>query len=214
MAKQKIAAIPSIRRLPSYLNIIRQSRDEGNEYISGTVIAQELHLEPIQVRKDLAITGIVGKPKKGYPVVALMAAIERFLRWDHVQEAVLIGAGNLGTALSGYPEFQYHGLKICAAFDQDPAKVGKTIHGVPIYPIDGLGDKIAALGARIAILTVPSAHAQTVADSLVAAGITAIWNFTNVKLKVPDEVVVQKEDLTSGYAMLCVMMNANKHEPD
>ncbi len=214
MAKQKIAAIPSIRRLPSYLNIIRQSRDEGNEYISGTVIAQELHLEPIQVRKDLAITGIVGKPKKGYPVVALMAAIERFLGWDHVQEAVLIGAGNLGTALSGYPEFQYHGLKICAAFDQDPAKVGKTIHGVPIYPIDGLGDKIAALGARIAILTVPSAHAQTVADSLVAAGITAIWNFTNVKLKVPDEVVVQKEDLTSGYAMLCVMMNANKHEPD
>lgn len=212
MAKQKIAAIPSIRRLPSYLNIIRQSRDEGNEYISGTVIAQELHLEPIQVRKDLAITGIVGKPKKGYPVVALMAAIERFLGWDLVQEAVLVGAGNLGTALSGYPEFQYHGLKICAAFDQDPSKVGKTIHGVPIYPIDGLKERIAGLGARIAILTVPSAHAQAVADALVAAGITAIWNFTNVKLKVPDEVVVQKEDLTSGYAMLCVMMNANKHE--
>ncbi len=212
MAKQKIAAIPSIRRLPSYLNIIRQSRDEGNEYISGTVIAQELHLEPIQVRKDLAITGIVGKPKKGYPVVALMAAIERFLGWDLVQEAVLVGAGNLGTALSGYPEFQFHGLKICAAFDQDPAKVGKTIHGVPIYPIDSIKERIAELGAHIAILTVPSAHAQTVADALVAAGITAIWNFTNVKLKVPDEVVVQKEDLTSGYAMLCVMMNAKKHE--
>lgn len=212
MAKQKISAVPSIRRLPSYLHIIRQSKDEGNEYISGTVIAQELHLEPIQVRKDLAITGIVGKPKKGYPVVALMAAIEHFLGWDEIQQAILVGAGNLGTALSGYPEFQYHGLHICAAFDQDPAKIGKNIHGVPIYPLDTLPVQVRSLGAKIAILTVPSVHAQSVADQLVAAGIDAIWNFTNVKLKVPEHVLVQKEDLTSGYAMLCVMMNVRKHE--
>lgn len=211
MAKQKISAVPSIRRLPSYLHIIRQSKEEGNEYISGTVIAQELHLEPIQVRKDLAITGIVGKPKKGYPVVALMAAIEHFLGWDEVQQAVLIGAGNLGTALSGYQEFQYHGLHICAAFDQDPSKIGKSIHGVPVFSLETMSIQIPNLGATIAILTVPSIHAQDVTDKLVAAGITAIWNFTNVKLRVPDTVVVQKEDLTSGYAMLCVMMNTRKH---
>ena len=214
MAKQKIAAIPSIRRLPSYLHIIRQSKDEGHEYISGTVIAQELHLEPIQVRKDLAITGIVGKPKKGYPVVALMAAIEHFLGWDEIQEAVLVGAGNLGTALSGYPEFQYHGLNICAAFDQDPAKIGKMIHGVPVFSLETLPEQVRNLHAHIAILTVPSAHAQAVTDQLVAGGISAIWNFTNVKLKVPDSVIVQKEDLTSGYAMLCVMMNARKHDTE
>lgn len=212
MTKQKIAAVPSIRRLPSYLHIIRQSKDEGNEYISGTVIAQELHLEPIQVRKDLAITGIVGKPKKGYPVIALMAAIEHFLGWDEMQQAILVGAGNLGTALTGYPEFQYHGLNICAAFDQDPAKIGKRIHGVPIFSLETLPEQIKNLQAKIAILTVPSAHAQGVTDIMVGAGITAIWNFTNVKLKVPDNVLVQKEDLTSGYAMLCVMMNARKHE--
>jgi redox-sensing transcriptional repressor len=214
MTKQKISAVPSIRRLPSYLHIIRQSKDEGNEYISGTVIAQELHLEPIQVRKDLAITGIVGKPKKGYPVVALMAAIEHFLGWDEMQQAILVGAGNLGTALTGYPEFQYHGLNICAAFDQDPAKIGKRIHGVPIFSLETLPEQIKNLQAKIAILTVPSAHAQGVTDIMVGAGITAIWNFTNVKLKVPDNVLVQKEDLTSGYAMLCVMMNARKHEND
>jgi redox-sensing transcriptional repressor len=214
MTKQKISAVPSIRRLPSYLHIIRQSKDEGNEYISGTVIAQELHLEPIQVRKDLAITGIVGKPKKGYPVVALMAAIEHFLGWDEMQQAILVGAGNLGTALTGYPEFQYHGLNICAAFDQDPAKIGKRIHGVPIFSLETLPEQIKNLQAKIAILTVPSAHAQGVTDIMVGAGITAIWNFTNVKLKVPDNVLVQKEDLTSGYAMLCVMMNTRKHEND
>jgi redox-sensing transcriptional repressor len=214
MSKQKIAAVPSIRRLPSYLHIIRQSKDEGNEYISGTVIAQELHLEPIQVRKDLAITGIVGKPKKGYPVVALMAAIEHFLGWDEIQQAVLVGAGNLGTALSGYQEFQYHGLHICAAFDQDPFKIGKSIHGVPVFSLETLPIQVKNLGAKIAILTVPSTYAQDVCDVLVAAGITAIWNFTNVKLKVPETVLVQKEDLTSGYAMLCVMMNVRKHESD
>jgi len=211
MIKQKIAAIPSIRRLPSYLHIIRQSKNEGNEYISGTVIALELHLEPIQVRKDLAITGIAGKPKKGYPVLELFAAIEHFLGWDEMQQAVLIGAGNLGTALTGYPEFKYHGLNICAAFDQDPSKIGKTIHEVPIFSLETLPVQIQNLKARIAILTVPSAHAQAITDQLVASGITAIWNFTNVKLKVPETILVQKEDLTSGYAMLCVMMNARKH---
>ncbi len=211
MAKQKISAAPSIRRLPSYLHIIRQARDDGQEYISGTVIAQELHLEPIQVRKDLAITGIVGKQKKGYPIVALMAAIEHFLGWDEMQQAVLIGAGNLGTALAGYQEFHYHGLNICAAFDQDTAKIGKSIHGVPVFSLKTLPEQIRNLGAKIAILTVPSANAQAVTDQLVEAGITAIWNFTNIKLKVPDSIIVQKEDLTSGYAMLSVMMNVRKH---
>ncbi len=212
MAKHKITAIPSIRRLPSYLHIIRQSREEGQEYISGTVIAQELHLEPIQVRKDLAITGIVGKPKKGYPVVALMAAIEHFLGWDEIQQAVLIGAGNLGTALAGYQEFHYHGLHICAAFDRDTSKIGTSIHGVPVFSLETLPIQIRNLKATIAILTVPSSNAQEITDILVGAGISAIWNFTNVKLKVPETVVVQKEDLTSGYAMLCVMMNASRHE--
>jgi redox-sensing transcriptional repressor len=143
-----------------------------------------------------------------------MAAIEHFLGWDEIQQAVLIGAGNLGTALAGYQEFQYHGLHICAAFDQDPLKIGKSIHGVPVFSLNTIPEQIRNLGANIAILTVPSANAQEITDRLVGAGINAIWNFTNVKLKVPDSVLVQKEDLTSGYAMLCVMMNVRKHEAD
>lgn len=210
MAKQRIAAAPSVRRLPSYLHIIRQAQSEGVEFISGTVIANELNLEPIQVRKDLAITGIIGKPKKGYPTVALIAAIEHFLGWDDVQDAVLIGAGNLGTALSGYQEFQYHGLNIQAAFDSDKNKVGTKIHGVPVLAIDTLELQIKHFEAKIAILTVPSSQAQLITDKLINAGIKAIWNFTNVKLKVPQDVVVQKEDLTSGYAMLCVKMKSFK----
>ncbi|MDR2785645.1 MAG: redox-sensing transcriptional repressor Rex [Treponema sp.] len=207
MVKPKIAAAPSIRRLPSYLYVIKRLQQEGDEYISGTVIAQELNLEPIQVRKDMALTGIIGKPKKGYPITPLIAAIERFLRWDSIQDAVLVGAGNLGTALIGHREFQIHGLNIVAAFDRNPKKCGTVIHGVTVLPVDTMEIQIRSFGVKIAILTVPSSSAQEAADILIRAGIEGIWNFTNIKLKVPDNVVVQKEDLSSGYAMLCVAMS-------
>jgi len=210
MTKQKISAAPSIRRLPSYLHIIKQAQHDSHEYISGTVIAQELRLEPIQVRKDLAITGIIGKPKKGYPVNALITAIEHFLDWDSRRDAVLVGVGNLGSALMGYQEFKSHGLNIVAAFDRDPEKIGNVIHGVPIISIDSMEQRIRESGITIALLTVPSPFAQEATDIMVRSGIQAIWNFTNTKLKVPDRVVVQKEDLSSGYAMLCVMLNTAK----
>ncbi|MGP1431099.1 MAG: redox-sensing transcriptional repressor Rex [Treponema sp.] len=207
MKRIKIPAVPSIRRLPSYLHIVKQAQADGNQYISGTVIAEELHLEPIQVRKDLAITGIIGKPKKGYPVDELVAAIEHFLRWDIQQKAILIGAGNLGTALTGYQGFRDHGLDICAAFDNDKKKIGKKIHGIPIFGMKDLAEQIQVLQPALAILTAPSPSAQTIANQLIEAGIDAIWNFTNVKIKAPAEVLVQQEDLTSGYALLGVMMN-------
>jgi redox-sensing transcriptional repressor len=206
MIKRKVSAAPSVRRLPSYLHLIRQLEGEGGSYISGTFIAQELNLEPIQVRKDLAITGITGKPKKGYPVKALINAIEEFLGWDVPRNAVLVGAGNLGTALLGYQEFQRHGLNIIAAFDKNPQKIGTTVHGVPVLPVDALDVQVRGFGVKTAILTVPSPFAQETADILIKAGVEGIWNFTNVKLKVPGHVAVQKEDLSSGYAMLCVMM--------
>lgn len=214
MAKQKIPAAPSVRRLPSYLHVIRRLRREGSEYISGALIAQELNLEAIQVRKDLAITGIMGRPKKGYPVEALRVAIERFLGWDAPLDAILVGAGNLGTALLGYEEFRCHGLRVIAAFDKNPGKIGSVIHGAPVLSMNSLETRIRARGVKTAILTVPSPAAQETADLLVKAGIGAIWNFTNVKLKVPDDVVVQKEDLSSGYAMLCVMARARHLERD
>jgi redox-sensing transcriptional repressor len=214
VVKRKIPAAPSVRRLPSYLLTIRQLQGEGGEYISGTYIAQELNLEPIQVRKDLSITGITGKPKKGYPVEDLIRSIEHFLGWDETQDAVLVGAGNLGTALLGYGEFRLHRLNIVAAFDTNPRKIGSRIHGVPVLPVDTLDVQIGGFGVKTAILTVPSPFAQETADLLVKAGIEAIWNFTNVKLKTPEHVVVQKEDLSSGYAMLCVMRRAKQMEAD
>lgn len=202
----KLSASPSIRRLPQYLHIIKKSEEKGVEYISGTTIAQELNLEPIQVRKDLSITGIIGKPKKGYVVVELRKAIERFLGWHETRKAILVGAGNLGTALLGYGEFPSHGLSFAAAFDADPSKAGLLCHDVPILAMDELESWIGKEAPKLAVLTVPSQEAQAVCDRVTGAGIQAIWNFTNVKLKVPGNVVVQREDLTSGWALLCAML--------
>ncbi|MCX7026311.1 MAG: redox-sensing transcriptional repressor Rex [Spirochaetes bacterium] len=204
--KNKVSFGPSIRRLPSYLNIIRSSQSAGVQFISGTAIASELNQEPIQVRKDLAITGIIGKPKKGYPVNELVMAIDHFLGWDLVHKAIVVGAGNLGSALSGYQEFKNHGLDIVAAFDTDPSKIGSVIHGVPIHPLDKLDEIVPRIGAEIAILTVPFPFANSSCESIVKAGISSIWNFTNSKLKVPEGITVWREDLSSGYAMLSVMM--------
>lgn len=210
MKPGKLASMPTIKRLPSYLLVVEAAAAEGKDFISGTTIAEELELEPIQVRKDLAITGIVGRPRVGFPVLKLIDAINAFLDWNRTHRAVVVGAGNLGTALMGYAEFPRHGLHIVAAFDPDPAKIGHPIGYIPVYGLDELGSRIKTIGADIAILTVPSPHAQSVTDLLVQAGVGAIWNFTNVKIRVPAHVAVQKEDLSSGFAVLAVKMRAEQ----
>ena len=209
-AKKVSASIPTIRRLPSYLKVVRRHRSEGFEVISGTVIAEELDLEAIQVRKDLAVTGIVGKPRVGYPVRELITAIEEFLNWDKGCRAVVIGAGNLGSALMGYKELKDHGLTFVAAFDISIDRIGPRDNGPTVYPMNEMQAVVARKEARLAILTVPATVAQDICDELVAAGIRHIWNFTNVRLRVPDDVLVLREDLSSGYAVLTVLRGINE----
>ncbi|MCG8453523.1 MAG: redox-sensing transcriptional repressor Rex [Spirochaetales bacterium] len=206
-AKKVSASIPTIRRLPSYLQVVKRHMMEGHDVISGTVIAEELELEAIQVRKDLAVTGIVGKPRVGYPVDDLISAIERFLNWDSNFKAVIVGAGNLGSALMGYAELRDHGLNLVAAFDLSENRIGPRANGPTVYPIDQMGEKVRSLKAELAILTVPSPVAQDACDILVDAGIRQIWNFTNVRLRVPEDVLVLREDLSSGFAVLTVLRN-------
>ncbi|HTH13647.1 MAG TPA: redox-sensing transcriptional repressor Rex [Spirochaetia bacterium] len=204
---RKAASLPTIRRLPGYLQVVRSAEQEGVLVISGTTIAEELELEPIQVRKDLAVTGIVGKPRVGYVVKDLIAALEHFLRWDQTHNAVVLGAGHLGTALLGHTEFRKNGLNISAGFDSDPAKVGKKFHGIKILDASEMLDYIRVHSVTVAILTVPPHVAQDLCNQVIEAGVKLVWNFTNLKLKVPDghpDVLIQKEDLSSGYAVLSV----------
>ena len=202
--KQKVGSLPTVRRLPSYLHFLRQLKDSGRDIVSSTHIAEKLKLEPIQVRKDLAITGIVGKPKVGYYVPSLIRSIEEFLGWDNNTDAFLVGAGHLGGALLGYQGFKRHGLNIVAAFDADEAKAGTEVAGKEILPLAKLPNLASRMHISMGIITVPAEGAQDVADLMVASGITAIWNFAPISLEVPDFVVVQNEDLASGLAVLSI----------
>lgn len=191
-----------VKRLPSYLQLLRVLQAEGQEYVSGTVLASVHHLEPVIVRKDLAITGITGTPRVGFRVTELINAIERFLGWDNQTKAVLVGVGSLGTALLGYRGFENYGLLIVAAFDADPKKIGKWVHGCKVQSMNQLAGFVRRGEIRLGVLTVPAEAARQAADLMIQAGIRGIWNFTPVKLQVPDTVVAQKEDLAEGLAVL------------
>lgn len=206
--------MPTIKRLPGYLHVVEAAAREGLPYISGTTIAEELELEPIQVRKDLAVTGIIGKPRMGFPVPELIQAINDFLDWNRGHNAIVLGAGHLGSALLGYSEFNRHGLKTVAAIDTDPAVIGTDINGITIAPAEEMAAIIAAHRIEVAVLTVPSGCAQEVTNELVRCGIKAIWNFTNCKIKVPSPVIVQQEDLSSGYAVLSVKLRLQQGQVD
>ena len=202
----KVLRLPTIKRLPTYLHILKRLEQEGHEFVSTTALINELDFKPILVRKDLVLMGIPGKPRMGYCLKDLIAAIESFLGWNKTDEAFLIGAGSLGQALMGHKPFEENGLKIIAGFDADPAKVGQKIHGKMIFPMDKLPELVRRMGVRVAIITVPWQEAQNVADILVEAGIWGIWNFSMVKLKTPPEVVCHNENLSSGLAVFSVRL--------
>lgn len=194
---------PTLRRLPIYYQYLKKTLAEKQSgYISCTRIGSELNILPIQVRKDLEITQASGKPKLGYNVKELISSIEDFLGWNNVTDAYLIGVGNLGAALMGYQGFREYGLNIIAAFDEDDAKVGKEIHGITIFHVAKLPDMIRRMGIKIGILTVPGYCAQELADLIVEAGIHAIWNFSPVKIIVPEGIIVQHENLASSLVVL------------
>jgi redox-sensing transcriptional repressor len=193
---------PSLRRLPQYHHFLVELKAKGVRQISCSTIGEALNLVPVQVRKDLQYTGIVGRPKTGYLVDDLVLSIETFLGWNNVNEAFLAGAGNLGTALLGHERFSRFGLQIVAAFDSDPRKVGQWLHNKAVLPLEKLADLARRMSIHLGIITAPAEVAQAIADEMVKGGIQAIWNFAPVKLKVPENIIVHNEDLYSSLASL------------
>jgi redox-sensing transcriptional repressor len=199
----KVIPEPTLRRLPVYHQYLRNvSQAAVSEYISCTQIAKDLGFISVQVRKDLQMTGAVGRPKVGYNIVEAVKAIEVFLGWNNTSDAFLVGAGHLGLALLGYPEFKDYGVNIAAAFDTDISKVGTEIRGKKILHLKRLAEMIKRLHIKLGILTVPGPCAQEVADLMVQAGIRAIWNFAPVKIYVREGIIVQHENLASSLAVL------------
>jgi redox-sensing transcriptional repressor len=204
MSNPKVKAIAeaSLRRLPAYYRVLQSWQAAGAQFVSCSIIANELNLDPTQVRKDIESTGVIGKPKVGYRLADLMRGIEDFLGWTNTKDAVLAGAGSLGSALLGYEKFRFYGLHIVAAFDTEPAKIGTRIHGVDVLPMDKLVELAQQMHIHLGVITVPALAAQTVADRMVEGGILAIWNFAPIRLRVPEGVILQNEDLYPSLASL------------
>jgi len=198
---------PTLKRLPVYLHYLKRAYERGILTISAPQIGKELNCDPTQVVKDLATTGVKGRPRVGYSVHELIQAIEGFLGFDLPNEAFLVGAGNLGTALMSYPDFKSYGINIVAAFDSDASRIGRSSSGVNIIHMDKLPELAQRLKVRIAILTTPAGVAQEVAEHLVECGIAAIWNLTPTRLNLPEKIVVQN---TSMYANVAVMLKKLK----
>lgn len=196
----------SLRRLPLYYRLGQQLLAAGIGNVSSSVIGRDLSLDPTQVRKDLEAIGLAGKPKVGFGVADLLRGIETFLGWNRPKEAVLAGAGSLGSALLRYDRFKEYGITIVAAFDTDPHKIGVPIGGKEVFLLDSLPGRTLRMGTQLGIIATPPAAAQRVADLMVEGGIRAIWNFAPVHLRVPESVVLQNEDLCHSLASLSLKL--------
>ena len=193
----------TIGRMPLYLRFLQEENSRGEKYISSAVIAQNIPVSAVLVRKDLAlVSSKPGKPRLGFEVVRLIADIEKFLGYDHLSDAVIVGAGGLGKAFLGYEGFKSNGLNIVAAFDVDPRIVGEEIAGKKVYPMDKFSDFVQHKKINIGIITVPKAAAQETLDTMVRAGIKAVWNFAPAPLRVPKGIILKNEDLSASLALL------------
>lgn len=189
-----------LKRLPVYLGYLK-SLPESTETVSATAMAKALGLGDVQVRKDLAKISHVGRRRTGRSRQQLILDIERYLDYATKTGTVIVGAGKLGRALLDYSGFEESGLNVMAAFDIHPP-AEHSDNGKPIYPMNRLESFCRRYDVSIGIIAVPAESAQGVCDCLVACGVQAIWNFAPVHLTVPENVVVQSENLASSLTAL------------
>lgn len=197
MKKAPRPVIPpkTIYRMSVYLRCLQRLKSNGIQTVSSEALAGAAGVKPTQLRKDLTHFGQFGTRGLGYDVAQLSKMISDLLGTNRLQPVVLIGAGHLGTALLSYRGFEEEGFEIVAAFDADPDRLRDRGRKVPVLAMDRLARVIRDAGVRMAILTVPAASAQEVANALVDAGIAGILNFSPAMLSVPDHVMVKNVNL-------------------
>jgi redox-sensing transcriptional repressor len=177
-------------RLSRYLQVLTQARKMGKETISSQELSDYTHVNSTQIRRDLSGFGKFGKRGVGYNVESLVSQIRKILRTSGQHNIALFGAGHLGNAIASSDMFADHGFRIVAIFDADPSKVGTRVGSHEVRPADDLASVVEDEDIVVAVLAVPGAAAQTLADELVAAGVKIIFNYSEALLQVPPEVTV------------------------
>lgn len=196
-------AEPTIERLVQYYRLLELLHEEGRRVVSSQEIGEMLSLKASQVRKDLSYFGEIGKRGVGYHVEKLYEHIKSILSTPRLWRIALVGVGRLGEALLGHKAFQSSKFKVLALFDVDPGKVGRSILGIPCYPVEKITDVLREQQVEILILTVPAAAAQGCVDRAVAAGtIRGILSFAQTAVIVPKSVLVYHVDIATELEKL------------
>jgi len=198
---------PAVRRLSLYLRQLESFSQKGRRTVSSKQLGASLNLTDAQVRKDLAYFGQFGHPGIGYRVDELIAQVKHILGTDKLSNVLLVGAGNLGRALSAYRGFDAKGFRLVAVFDNDSAKVGEQHGDFSVQPMSQLREVIAKQNIRLGIIAVPADVAQEVADQLIAAGIRGLLNFAPISLHVPADVAINAVDLAVQLEQLSFQVN-------
>jgi len=201
----------TIGRLSLYRRLLRRGIPGGCRYIFSHELAALAGVTAAQVRRDIMNIGYSGNPNRGYDVKELAESIGNFLDAPEGQRAALVGVGNLGRAILAYFSGRRPKLSIAAAFDIDPAKCGKVIHGCRCYSVKELGEVVRGKDITVGIITVPASEAQGTADLLVEVGIKGILNFAPVPLRIPPGVYVEDIDMTMSLEKVAYFARKNVH---
>jgi len=194
--------VPTLERLATYLTALAEMSDRSVQTISSSDIEMLTGINAAQFRKDLSYFGEFGRPGIGYDVEELRSRLAKILKVSRTQPVLLVGAGNLGSALVGYPGLRAQNFHIVAVFDNNYNKIGRRLWDLEIRDVADMAAANRELQARIGIIAVPSNAAQEVAGRLVEAGVRAILNFAPAPLKVPADVVVRNVDFVQELAVL------------
>jgi redox-sensing transcriptional repressor len=207
-ARRRHVPDATVARLPLYLRSLHALAEEGATTVSSEELARLVGggaggpAASARVRKDLSHLGTYGTRGVGYDVAQLVDTISAELGLARRWPVVLVGAGNLGSALAGYGGFASRGFRIAALLDADPARVGELVGGLPVRPMADLPGVVAEQGGAIGVIATPADAAQEVCDALVAAGVRSVLNFAPTALVVPDGVDVRKVDLAVELQIL------------
>ena len=212
ITKQQVSTAV-IKRLPRYHRYLGELLRDGKLRISSAELSELMGLTASQIRQDLNCFGGFGQQGYGYNIRYLHGKISELLGVTEGFAAVIVGAGNLGHALATTHMFERRGVRRLALFDTKPELVGTKIAGIPVYHVDTLGDFCRKEGVDIGVLTVPKEAATEVADVMVKAGVTGLWNFANMELAVDDPAVtVENIHLGDSLLTLCFDVKQKKEK--
>jgi redox-sensing transcriptional repressor len=191
-----------ITRVLLYIRTLEGLVKEKRFLVSSKQLSEITGLSDVKIRKDISNFKTVGKPRVGYKTADLKRTLENYLLQNHAVNLVLFGVGNLGSAFLKYPGFRREKVRLVAAFDASPHKIGKKIAGVRIYPVERAPEIIKRCRADIGIIAVPKDQAQEVADYMVLSGLHRIVNFAPCSISVPAKVQVRNMDFTIEFLSL------------